>query len=159
MLVHTTATFTLLTPQQAPKNGITQQATRWSLRPFVADDMVYFGSFDNNTYALNADTGAEVWNFLHRLRAMCSRLACLCRWLSLYWKRLQQQRIRPRRFNGQPKMEHHTGCRNILCPSNRRQRHIRQLPLQQNLRSQHTDRQHPMELPNRRQRLLVPRGS
>ena len=31
--------------------------------PLVADDMVYFGSFDNNTYALNADTGAEVWNF------------------------------------------------------------------------------------------------
>jgi outer membrane protein assembly factor BamB len=30
--------------------------------PVVADGKVYVGSFDNKTYALNADTGALIWN-------------------------------------------------------------------------------------------------
>jgi outer membrane protein assembly factor BamB len=31
--------------------------------PAVANGVVYVGSDDNNTYALNATTGAKLWNF------------------------------------------------------------------------------------------------
>jgi outer membrane protein assembly factor BamB len=31
--------------------------------PAVANGMVYFGSLDNKTYALNASTGQQIWNY------------------------------------------------------------------------------------------------
>jgi outer membrane protein assembly factor BamB len=34
----------------------------WS-SPAVVNGVVYVGSLDNNTYALNATTGAQLWNY------------------------------------------------------------------------------------------------
>ena len=31
--------------------------------PTVTDNLVFVGSYDGNVYALNAFTGAEVWNY------------------------------------------------------------------------------------------------
>ena len=31
--------------------------------PVVADGIIYFGSYDNKVYALNATNGVQVWNF------------------------------------------------------------------------------------------------
>jgi outer membrane protein assembly factor BamB/ABC-type transport system substrate-binding protein len=35
----------------------------WTSSPTVADGKVYFGSWDNKTYCLNANTGEQIWNY------------------------------------------------------------------------------------------------
>jgi len=34
--------------------------------PAVANGVVYVGSYDNRTYALNASTGVQIWNYTTR---------------------------------------------------------------------------------------------
>ena len=55
--------------------GSTRPAILSHSSPAVANGVVYVGSYDNNVYALNASTGAllwqyttgqEVWSFFHR---------------------------------------------------------------------------------------------
>ncbi len=47
--------------RQVPKNGSFATQSVAASSPAVADGKVFVGSFDNNTYALNAETGALIW--------------------------------------------------------------------------------------------------
>ena len=50
----------------------TYPSTPNSSSPAVANGVVYIGSLDDNVYALNASTGAELWSYATGLPIVCA---------------------------------------------------------------------------------------
>ena len=61
-----TTTSTPSTPPPGPSSGTTRPEARLYSSPAVANGVVYVGSIDDNIYALNATTGAKLWNYTTR---------------------------------------------------------------------------------------------
>ena len=51
--------------------------------PAVVNNLVYIGSDDHKIYALNAQTGALVWNYTTGDKVEGS--PTVCKWNSLHW--------------------------------------------------------------------------
>jgi eukaryotic-like serine/threonine-protein kinase len=56
--------------------------------PAVVKGVVYFGSFDQKFYALNAEDGSKIWNF-----STGSRMCRLLRWFRMVFSLLDQTTI------------------------------------------------------------------